>query len=395
MALTKRNSPVARYEREIGEIMYNSCFVRTRELYCNASYSSYILASIEEDLGYRFEAIDWLGNIIVSYDVSKGDCEQFKSLLSGYRLLQGEPQCVELLPKYNDDGVEHVSSEYDALHAASRLKDIINPSISDPMVVLEKATGSRSYLDNWSKNCRYQLMTEEEYFDCAPTDNVVLFVIHDSYVLKVIFDIKTKGYKCLFSDIGYLKSTLRVAWESGWSVPDVIYEGYYYSIYDDNGHGSWGVSVLCKKESNYRTLPDIFFGHRVISLKDTFSGCVNLVKPPRIPINAICMTGAFRGCISLEEAPKIPCGMRSMYYAFSGCTSLVKAPEIPESVEEIFGAFEGCTSLKNAPKLPRSAGDWFDLFAGCTSLETAYKPEGNELGLDTAFKDCPNIKFID
>lgn len=378
MALTKIRH-VQCYETEIGEIRYNSCFVR-RELYCDE----------EENIGYRFEAIDWLGYPIVSYYVINDDCKQLDSLLRGYRLREGRPCCVKLIPGYNGECVE-----YDILNVASRLKDIINPSISDPMVVLEKATGSRSYLDNWSKTCRYQSMTEKEYSDCAPIDNVVLFVILDSYVLKVIFDIKTKGYKCLFSDIWYLKSTLRVACESGWSVPDVIYRGYYYSIYDDNGNGSWGVSVLCKKESNYRDIPDIFFDHRVISLKDTFSGCVNLVEPPRIPIHAICMTGAFRGCISLEKAPEIPCGMRSMYYAFSGCTSLVKAPEIPESVEEIFGAFEGCTSLKNAPKLPRSAGDWFDLFVGCTSLETAYKPEGNELGLDTAFKDCPNIKFID
>ena len=136
--------------------------------------------------------------------------------------------------------------------------------------------------------------------------------------------------------------------------------------------------------------------------KSLFSGCVDLIIPPKTVISRNC-GDMFNGCISLTTAPTLPATkLANNCYQdmFAGCTSLTTAPELPATALAIscyISMFLGCTSLTTAPELPATelaVNCYRNMFKGCTSLTQA--PELPATTLPTRcysnmFEDCTSL----
>ena len=166
-------------------------------------------------------------------------------------------------------------------------------------------------------------------------------------------------------------------------------EDYIYT-YDEKLYGYRAV-VKDKTKTKYEPLLPEIDGIPLISLKNTFEGCKNLIEALKIPESVINMFGTFSGCTSLKTAPTIPNNVTNMSYIFSDCTSLTTAPVIPNSVISMEGTFLHCSSLTKAPKIPNGVKYIDSTFSWCISLTQAPIIPNNVKSMALTFYGCRSL----
>ena len=140
-----------------------------------------------------------------------------------------------------------------------------------------------------------------------------------------------------------------------------------------------------------------------------FSGCTNLVFPPRLDaeiLDGSCYFHMFEGCTSLTQAPALPATtLANNCYSnmFEGCTSLTQAPDLPATTlaNNCYNyMFYGCTSLTQAPALPATtlADNCYSyMFRECTSLTQAPDLPATTLASScyyNMFYGCSSLNYI-
>lgn len=163
---------------------------------------------------------------------------------------------------------------------------------------------------------------------------------------------------------------------------EYVYRYDHTTIFMTEEIPGWNVVVKDKSKTEYEPLLSSINGQAVYGLRNTFNGCVNMVKAPAIPSGVRELSDTYSGCTSLKAAPVLPAGIEELWCTFSGCTSLEKMPIIPEGVTDMYCAFADCTSLKTATDIPASVTSMFETFENCTSLTGTMriKAKGSNIG---------------
>lgn len=199
-----------------------------------------------------------------------------------------------------------------------------------------------------------------------------------------------------------------------------------------------GATSIYSAENLYIGNTDYLAG--VEAFHGTFTGCINLTTPPKMPIttlSTLIYQEMFMGCTSLSAAPELPAttlGNRCYVSMFRDCTNLVTGPsELPATIIPMYAysymfygcskltaapilsagqslrdynnyehMFENCTSLSSAPVMPRITNltnyGYFAMFQGCTSLSST--PDMSTItsmgtaGCGAMFKNCNHLTTI-
>lgn len=201
--------------------------------------------------------------------------------------------------------------------------------------------------------------------------------------------------------------------------------GYYYSKtfivkwldFSQPQLDGWGVKVNDQTKTHYAPLEASINGAPLVSIRDCFYKCENLIQSPEIPDSVMDMVQAFSRCTSLvtvtnlprkmlwseyafsyctalTKTPAFPDGLESMSCLFSCCTALVEVMDIPDSVRDMSSTFYGCTALKTAPKLPNGITCISSTFSGCTALTQAPEIPASVVEMNTTFSGCTGLSTL-
>ncbi len=153
----------------------------------------------------------------------------------------------------------------------------------------------------------------------------------------------------------------------------------------------WNVKVIDTTKTEYEKILSRIAGTNVMSMKDTFFLCENMIEAPQIPRTVRWMEGTFRGCKALEKAPTIPKKVENMSYAFAACLSLQEAPKIPNGVVNMDYAFQKCIELEEMPDIPKNVKTLRYTFERCTNLKRATTIPENIEDMEGAFFECTSL----
>ncbi len=131
-----------------------------------------------------------------------------------------------------------------------------------------------------------------------------------------------------------------------------------------------------------------------------FENCTAL-KTIELP-KELCYLGwaCFAGCTSLTEL-RLPdgfhmggAGSMNGQESFKGCTALEKVVFGKGCDIVTIGMFSGCTALTTIEFAPGVLSIDSYAFSGCTALEEVVLPEQLQVFVDTAFRECENLKKV-
>ena len=132
--------------------------------------------------------------------------------------------------------------------------------------------------------------------------------------------------KCSFDD--YLRNTGATEDEL-WTELKLTDETFEPAVLQ-NG---WFVRPKSTEQTEYAPILESINGIPITDMSDSFQGCSNMTKAPKIPETVTDMNATFMYCTSLSEVPNIPQNVQYMPYTFKGCTLLKdKTISIPTSV---------------------------------------------------------------
>ena len=186
-----------------------------------------------------------------------------------------------------------------------------------------------------------------------------------------------------------------------------IYKDFLYKYSSSNDGGGWRVylattsngvtgyvsdySVTSKTESEYSIILESINGVKVTSLKQTFSGCSEMVVAPNLPNGIVNMEDTFTDCKKLAIAPLLPESVTNIAWAFNGCTSLTSVQNLPSEITNMNGTFSGCTLLTNVPLIPSKVVNMTSTFRNCTSLITVSFIPSSVTKLYGTFYNCTSL----
>ena len=171
---------------------------------------------------------------------------------------------------------------------------------------------------------------------------------------------------------------------------DYIYTYYTETDYTYDG---WHVQCINNTKTEYSPILTEIKGKPIVDMRETFTGCRDMIKSPTIPSTVKTMTRTYNNCTSLKTYPVIPDTVEKMIYTFEGCTSLTSAT-MPQNVKCFNGTFKDCTSLKTIyPDGGSSAEQMNNTFENCTSLKdlNGFAIPETVIELNSTFKNCTSL----
>lgn len=143
----------------------------------------------------------------------------------------------------------------------------------------------------------------------------------------------------------------------------------------------------------------IEFGDEIISARDLFRGCIDLIEAPKLILNNVTiLSSMFYECTNLLKAPELNTSkVTDMSYMFYGCEMLEAVPGYDTSkVTNLSYIFGRCKSILATYSYDLSSTTSVQgMFKECSSLD-------NVLEMDTAhiknfsemFMDCSSIQYL-
>lgn len=143
----------------------------------------------------------------------------------------------------------------------------------------------------------------------------------------------------------------------------------------------------------------ITFGDDVISARDLFRGCIDLIEAPTINLNKVTiLSSMFYECANLLEAPTLNTALvEDMSYMFYGCEKLEEAPAYNTAKVSNFSyIFCGCTNLVSTYGYNVSSTKSLQgMFKNCSKLENViHMNTAHITNFSEMFTDCSAINYL-
>lgn len=148
-----------------------------------------------------------------------------------------------------------------------------------------------------------------------------------------------------------------------------------------------------------RVTGTIAFGDDIVSARDLFRGCIDLIEAPKLVLNNVTvLSSMFYECTNLRKAPELDTSkVTDTSYMFYGCEMLEAVPTYDTSkVQNISYMFARCTSILSTYSYNISSTTSLQgMFKECSSLDTVMEMNTSHItNFNEMFMDCSNVKYL-